>query len=99
MRLISQNKNYDIPYEDCIIQLNCRCHDIICLINGHEFLMGVYSSQEQAQAVMSDLVKAYCVGDRSFVFPPSGRGRKVDDVFVKLYGEKWRTTGGANEKL
>lgn len=75
MRIISQNKRYDLPYEDCSIGVE--------YVSAHNYIikawrpsifameMGLYRSEGEAIAVVEDCVTSHARGDPSFVFPDS----------------------------
>ena len=57
MRIISQNGNVDLPYEQTIV-----CHameNVIAIHNEKEYVLGKYSSQEKAYKAMEMLREAY----------------------------------------
>lgn len=57
MRVISQNGNVDLPYEQITV-----CHameNVIALRNDKEYVLGKYSSQEKAYKAMEMLREAY----------------------------------------
>ena len=60
MRLISQNGNFDIPYDEIVVELfdNCvvgRLKEYI----GRDIILGAYSTDEKAQKAMEMLRTAY----------------------------------------
>lgn len=57
MRIISQNGNVDLPYEQIVV-----CHameSVIALYNGEKYVLGEYSSKEKAYKAMEMLRKVY----------------------------------------
>jgi len=57
MRIISQNGNVDLPYEQIVV-----CHameSVIVLYNGEEYVLGKYSSKEKSYKAMEMLRKVY----------------------------------------
>lgn len=57
MRVISQDGNVDLPYEQIVV-----CHameSVIALHNGEKYVLGKYSSKEKAYKAMEMLRKAY----------------------------------------
>lgn len=57
MRVISQNGNIDLPYEQIVV-----CHameSVIALYNGEKYVLGEYSSKEKAYKAMKMLRKVY----------------------------------------
>lgn len=57
MRVISQDGNVDLPYEQIAV-----CHameSVIALYNGEKYILGKYSSKEKAYKAMEMLRKAY----------------------------------------
>lgn len=57
MRVISQNGNVDLPYENIVV-----CHateNVIALHNEKEYVLGKYSSQEKAYKAMEMLREQY----------------------------------------
>lgn len=57
MRIISQGKHEDLPYEHVAICM--ACEDIIARFDGKEYLMGRYKTIKQAEKVMKMLHDAY----------------------------------------
>lgn len=75
MRLISQDRTIDIPYEKKCISITqdgyIIAHDDICMPNG-EMLKSViakYSSREIALEVMDGLRNLYTLGSKTVRFP------------------------------
>lgn len=57
MRVISQDGNVDLPYEQIVV-----CHameSVIALYNGEKYVLGKYSSKEKAYKAMEMLRKSY----------------------------------------
>lgn len=57
MRIISQNGNVDLPYEQIVV-----CHameSVIALYNGEKYVLGEYSSKEKSYKAMEMLRKVY----------------------------------------
>lgn len=57
MRIISQNGNVDLPYEQIVL-----CHameSVIALYNGEKYVLGEYSSKEKSYKAMEMLRKVY----------------------------------------
>lgn len=57
MRVISQDGNVDLPYEQIVV-----CHameSVIALYNGEKYVLGEYSSKEKAYKTMEMLREAY----------------------------------------
>lgn len=57
MRIISQNGNADLPYEQIVV-----CHameSVIVLYNGEKYVLGEYSSKEKSYKAMEMLRKVY----------------------------------------
>ena len=61
MRLISQNGNFDIPYDEIVVELFDKC--VVGRLKeyiGRDIILGAYSTDEKAQKVMDMLRKEYC---------------------------------------
>lgn len=57
MRVISQDGNIDLPYEQIVV-----CHameSVIALYNGEKYVLGKYSSKEKAYKAMEMLRGAW----------------------------------------
>lgn len=57
MRIISQNGNVDLSYEQIVV-----CHameSVIALYNGEKYVLGEYSSKEKSYKAMEMLRKVY----------------------------------------
>ena len=57
MRVISQQGNVDLPYEQIVV-----CHameSVIALFNGEKYVLGEYSSKEKAYKAMEMLREQY----------------------------------------
>lgn len=57
MRIISQNGNVDLPYEQIVV-----CHameSVIALYNGEKYVLGEYSFKEKSYKAMEMLRKVY----------------------------------------
>ena len=60
MRLISQNGNFDIPYDEIVVELFDKC--VVGRLKeyiGRDIILGAYSTDEKAQNAMEMLHKAY----------------------------------------
>lgn len=57
MRLISQNGNVDLPYENTVLLHNMDY--VVAQYDRKEYVMGKYSSEEKAHKVMEMLRGAY----------------------------------------
>lgn len=58
MRLVSQNGNVDIPYEQAHILCNMEC--VMARVGNYEYTLGKYSDKAKALKVMEMLRNAYC---------------------------------------
>lgn len=58
MRIVSQNCNVDMPYEEVVI-LHV-CNSVMALYDGKEYTLGVYSSMEKSYKAMEMLRATYC---------------------------------------
>ena len=92
MRLVSQNKEFDIPYDR--VAVNISIHDnteiIAYDINADPYslwIMGKYPNKEMALFVMKQLRKAY----KTFVIE-YGKDRSflVDPIFEFPAAERWK---------
>lgn len=66
MRLISQDRTIDVPYERCIIQTkkskretDVEIYNIKAIMGGESFHMGQYTSQEKGVKVLMEIVARY----------------------------------------
>ena len=60
MRLISQNGNFDIPYDEIVVELFDKC--VVGRLKeyiGRDIILGAYSTEEKAQKAMDMLRTAY----------------------------------------
>lgn len=57
MRLVSQNGNVDIPYEQAHILCNMEC--VMARVGNYEYTLGKYSDKDKALKVMEMLRNAY----------------------------------------
>ena len=57
MRLISQNGNVDIPYEQAHILCNMEC--VMARVGNYEYTLGKYSNKDKALKVMEMLRETY----------------------------------------
>ena len=57
MRLVSQNGNVDIPYEQAHILCNMEC--VMARVGDYEYTLGKYSNMNKALKVMEMLRKEY----------------------------------------
>ena len=60
MRLISQNGNFDIPYDEIVVELFDKC--VVGRLKeyiGRDIILGAYSTDEKAQKAMEMLRTAY----------------------------------------
>ena len=71
MRLISQNKNMDIPYE--LSALVCERHDNSCAVVAYfgapRYIMGRYDSMDGAKLTLEAARAAHLCNEKTFVFP------------------------------
>lgn len=87
MRVISQHRNVDLPYEQIVV-----CHameSVIALYNGEKYVLGEYSSKEKSYKAMEMLRKAYTGKPKLNVdeipnLAPQGFGEKlrVGDILL-----------------
>lgn len=57
MRLVSQNGNVDIPYEQAHILCNMEC--VMARVGDYEYILGKYSDKDKALKVMEMLRDCY----------------------------------------
>lgn len=57
MRLVSQNGNVDIPYEEAHILCNMEC--VMARVGNYEYTLGKYSDKSKALKVMGMLQKQF----------------------------------------
>lgn len=60
MRLISQNGNFDIPYDEIVVELFDKC--VVGRLKeyiGRDIILGAYSTDEKAQKAMEMLREEY----------------------------------------
>lgn len=58
MRVVSQNGNVDLPYEEVVIMHVYQ--SVIAMYDGKEYTMGVYGSMEKSYKAMEMLREMYC---------------------------------------
>ena len=68
MRLISQNKEIDINYNNCVLKVN-TIGIIAYSPNGMDYIMGKYDSHERAIEVLMDVRSEYQMKHKVFNFP------------------------------
>lgn len=78
MRLISQNKAYDVPYESSIISIEEGLDDgdwgIVSQTGNTEHVLAIYSAQEVKNAIFL-MHKAYDDDAKYFQFPQRRKNR------------------------
>lgn len=79
MRLISQSKNIDIPYEKTSI-FHAMCN-VMAIYDGKEYLLGKYSSMEKAYKVMEMMRNKY--GEYYFT---QGGEMLTRDIYIQPFG-------------
>lgn len=68
MRIISQDKTRDIPYEECAIQI--RNDNAVVAFNSEYCMeLGKYNSQDDAKAVLWAIAAYYKTGGKYFEMP------------------------------
>lgn len=85
MRIISQNGNVDLPYEQIVV-----CHameSVIALYNGEKYVLGEYSSKEKSYKAMEMLRKVY--GNNVFYHCVAG-SKRFEEVQSILSEEQFR---------
>lgn len=92
MRLVSQNKEIDIPYARVVVNVSGRNNTEIIAYDTNDgdpdslWIMGKYPNKEMAMFVMKQLRKAYktfvieCRKDRSFLVDPIFEFPAADEV-------------------
>ena len=85
MRLVSQNGEFDAPYE---ITALSRTENIIRayvpIVGGKGTVMAVYSTEEQAKEAMSMVMYAHISNKPIFMFPKEGK-TKLELAFFGRY--------------
>ena len=70
MRLISQDRDYDIPYKQCVLLINPgNIHATLIGNPEKQMLMAVYSTQEKVQKAIQMLHEYYTGMNIVFRFP------------------------------
>ena len=62
MRIISQNRKIDLPYEDTVIHteyFKLEPRVVVAIFKGEKYTLGTYSTEEKAIKAMEMLRKAY----------------------------------------
>lgn len=62
LRIISQNKKFDIPYHQAMLatwRLKDGSSSVTANVNGTEYMIGSYSNPSKASAVMEAINRAY----------------------------------------
>lgn len=75
MRIISQSETVDVPYESVVLFAD-NVGAVHCKFGGESFRMGLYSSKQDAKAVMKMVRDAYDNAYEMFQLP------KREDVKV-----------------
>lgn len=68
LRIISQNKKFDIPYNQAMLatwRLKDGTSSVTAIINGTEYMIGSYSSPIKASAVMEAINRTYFGADNA----------------------------------
>lgn len=86
MRLVSQNKEFDIPYDRVVVNISGRDNTEIIAYDTNDddpdslWIMGKYPNKEMAMAVMEQLRKAY----KDFIVSLQGNMLlfMIDPIFV-----------------
>lgn len=61
MRIIGQNRDIDINYDDCMLQIEdyTTFSQISAVINGKWYALGIYDDKKTAKAVLWHLAYSY----------------------------------------
>lgn len=85
MRIISQNGNVDLPYEQIVV-----CHameSVIALYNGEKYVLGEYSSKEKSYKAMEMLRKVY---ENNVFYHCTASSKRFEEVQRILSEEQFR---------
>lgn len=73
MRIISQDEELDIPYDESIIYNEGKIIKCALIMSGGSFeSFAIYSTPENTRNVMQNLHKQYAAGSKIFRFPREG---------------------------
>lgn len=89
MRVISQNGNVDLPYEQIVV-----CHameSVIALYNGEKYVLGEYSSKEKSYKAMEMLRKSYENNEFYHCIAGSKRFEEVQSILSEEQFQKATT--------
>ena len=74
MRLVSQNGEFDVPYENAVLSRTGNIIRVYVPIVGEKgTVMAQYSTEEQAKETMSMVLEADRKERKSFTFPSEGK--------------------------
>lgn len=85
MRIISQNGNVDLHYEQIVV-----CHameSVIALYNGEKYVLGEYSSKEKSYKAMEMLRKVY---ENNVFYHCIASSKRFEEVQSILSEEQFR---------
>lgn len=85
MRIISQNGNVDLPYEQIVV-----CHameSVIALYNGEKYVLGEYSSKEKSYKAMEMLRKVY---ENNVFYHCTANSKRFEEVQSILSKEQFQ---------
>lgn len=71
MRIISQNRNVDIPYDEIILYIN-EWDDVYAVRARHvnvDWTLGTYPTKERAIEVMAEIREAHCEAEDCYHMP------------------------------
>ena len=69
MRLISQNKQVDVPYEHVFLLTDNEYIYVNSYLAGQQIVMAKYENYSALNQALHDLQFAYIAGDKYFCFP------------------------------
>ena len=94
MRIISQDKMTDTPYDGAVVYVHRRTNKQIYVGNVGDdegFLIGTYNSEEDAVYVMS-LIQKTSMCNHKYFYMPDGKSRKTFIASVTLIKLSLQTT-------
>lgn len=85
MRIISQNKKTDISYDAAVIYISVKTDNHKIYVRAHvsndDFLIGTYSTNEDAVYVMSLIQKTFMCNHKYFYMP---KPEEVSEIKKKM---------------
>ncbi len=67
MRIISQDKTRDLPYESCILEADSS--SVSAIVGLSRFIIGKYNSLKDSKAVLWAILANYLAGEKRYEMP------------------------------